>query len=167
MNAPPIRILFFCLGNICRSPLAEGLFRQKVAERGLSERFEIESAGTGAYHVGNPPDPGSIRVARERGLDITDQRAQQLVDSHFVEFDYLVAMDHSNRRSAMQLAYADADKLLLLRDYEPDPARRGAEVPDPYGGGGDQFGLVYDIVDRCTKSLLDELEAGVHNIRRF
>ncbi|AWV91287.1 low molecular weight protein-tyrosine-phosphatase [Bradymonas sediminis] len=160
MSEQQIRILFFCLGNICRSPLAEGLFRKKVAERGLSERFHIESAGTGAYHVGQPPDPGSVRVARERGLDISAQRAQQLLDHHFVEFDYLVAMDHSNRRSALRLAYADADKLLLLRDYEPDPARRGAEVPDPYGGGGDQFGLVYDIVDRCTESLLDELEAG-------
>src|SRR5690554_4026090 len=161
MSAPPIRILFFCLGNICRSPLAEKLFRQHVAERGLSERFHIESAGTGAYHVGQPPDPGSIRVAAEHNLDISAQRAQQLVDSHFVEFDYLVAMDHSNRRSALRLAYADADKLLLLRDYEPDPAQRGGEVPDPYGGGGDQFGLVYDIVDRCTKVLLDELEASV------
>ena len=163
MSESKIRILFFCLGNICRSPLAEGLFRQHVAERGLTDRFHIESAGTGAYHVGNKPDPGSIRVAKaRRDLDISDQRAQQLLDHHFVEFDYLVAMDHSNRRNAMRLAYADPEKILLLRDYEPDPALRGTEVPDPYGGGGSQFDLVFDIVDRCTVRLLDELESSLN-----
>lgn len=160
MSSPQTKILFFCLGNICRSPLAEALFREHVRARGLQAHYHIESAGTGAYHVGNLPDPGSIRVAKERaGLDITDQRAQQLLDHHFVEFDYLVAMDHSNQRSAMRLAYSDPDKLLLLRDFEPDSAQRGSEVPDPYGGGGDQFNLVFDIVQRCTQNLLDQLEA--------
>lgn len=159
MTTPPTRILFFCLGNICRSPLAEGLFRHHVTQRGLQARYHIESAGTGAWHVGNPPDPGSIHVARERaGLDISPQRAQQLLDHHFVEFDYLVAMDHANRRSALRLAYADPDKLLLLRDFEPDPALRGREVPDPYGGASTQFDLVFDIVERCTRELLDKLE---------
>jgi protein-tyrosine phosphatase len=158
MSDSKIRVLFFCLGNICRSPLAEALFRHHAAERGLSDRFHIESAGTSAYHVGQQPDPGSRRVARERlNLDISDQRAQQLVDHHFVEFDYLVAMDRSNRRNALRLAYADPDKILLLRDYEPDPDQRGADVPDPYGGGGSQFGLVFEIVDRCFERLIDAL----------
>jgi protein-tyrosine phosphatase len=152
-----IKVMFFCLGNICRSPLAEGLFRHKVRERGLQDWFEIESSGTSSYHVGEPPDPGSQRVARKRlGLDISHQRSQQLSRQHVEEFDVLVAMDSSNQRVAQQWADGE-DAVWLLRDFEPDPADRGTAVPDPWGGGGSQFDLVFDIVDRCCDVLLDEL----------
>jgi protein-tyrosine phosphatase len=151
-------VMFFCLGNICRSPLAEALFRFEAQERGLADRFRIASSGTGAYHVGEPPDPGSIRVARERlGLDISHQRAQQLRREHIEQFDYLVAMDRSNQRNARALG-GPADKgILLLRDFEPDPSLRGRDVPDPWGGGASQFEEVYDIVTRCTRRLLDTI----------
>jgi protein-tyrosine phosphatase len=155
--AEPIKVMFFCLGNICRSPLAEGLFRHKVQERGLEHHFEIASSGTSSYHVGEAPDPGSQRVARERrGLDISHQRSQQLTRRHVEEFDVLIAMDDSNLRKALRWADSD-DDVVLLRDYEPEPSDRGAGVPDPWGGGGSQFDLVFDIVDRCCDVLLDEL----------
>lgn len=158
MSEKTTRIMFFCLGNICRSPLAETLFRHKVSERGLEDRFYIESSGTSAYHVGEAPDPGSQKVARERlGIDISSQRSQQLVDEHHTEFDYLVAMDRSNRRQALRMEGADPERVLLLRNFESKEARRGTDVPDPYGGRTSQFGRVYDIIDRCTDRLLDHL----------
>ena len=156
MNKPPIRVLFFCLGNICRSPLAEALFRHHVRQRGLADEFEIASAGTSGYHVGEPPDPGSVRVARERlQLDISDQRAQQLDPSHLRDYDYLVAMDRSNLQNAEQLDGASEAALLLFRDFEPISETRGADVPDPWGGGPSHFEDVYDIVDRCAEAFLD------------
>lgn len=152
------RILFFCLGNICRSPLAEALFRHHAEERGLSDAFEIGSAGTSRYHVGEAPDPGSQNVARERlGLDISGQRAEQLDDQHLRAFDYLVAMSESNIQDAKRLDGADAVSFKLLRDWEPEADNHGKDVPDPYGGGGQQFNRVFDIVDRCTRELLDDL----------
>ena len=152
----PISIMFFCLGNICRSPLAEGLFRHKVEERGFAESFHIESSGTSGYHAGELPDPGSRRVAKSRlGLDISYQRSQQLTREHVAEFDVLVAMDAANRRAA--LAWAGGKTIHLLREWEPEARLQGTDVPDPWGGGGSQFDLVFDIVDRCCDRLLDEL----------
>lgn len=153
-----IGVLFFCLGNICRSPLAEALFRYHVAQKGLEDRFSIASAGTGGYHVGEPPDPGSVRVARNRlDLDISHQRAQQLAPRHFDGYDYLVAMDRSNLRDARRLAGADDANLFLFRNFEPDDSNRGEDVPDPYGGDQSHFENVYDIVDRCTASFLEHI----------
>jgi protein-tyrosine phosphatase len=150
--------MFFCLGNICRSPLAEALFRHKVEQRSIVDRFHIESSGTSAYHIGEAPDPGSQQVARERlDRDISHQTSQQLADEHHHEFDYLVAMDRSNRRHALRTEAADPDRVLLLRNFEPTKAKRGTDVPDPYGGGNSQFDRVYDIIDRCTDRLLDHL----------
>lgn len=148
--------MFFCLGNICRSPLAEGLFRHKVEQRGVADRFHIESAGTSGYHRGELPDPGSVRVAQRRlGLDITYQRSQPLTRRHMEDFDLIVAMDASNRRNALALG-VDRE-VRLLREWEPNHAHRADDVPDPWGGGGSQFDLVFDIVDRCCDRLLDEL----------
>lgn len=150
-----INVMFFCLGNICRSPLAEGVFRHKLEQRGLHDRFLVESSGTSSYHIGESPDPGSQRVARQKlGLDISHQRSQQLQSHHFDRFDYLVAMDHSNQRNAIRLDAATEDKLYLLRDFEPSDADRDQGVPDPYGGGGDQFEMVFQIVDRCLDEFL-------------
>lgn len=157
MNSSPIRVMFFCLGNICRSPLAEALFRYHVEQRGLKGRFVIDSSGTSSYHVGEPPDPGSVRVARERlDLDISDQRAQQLSSEHMSSFDYLVAMDHSNIENALSLAGAEEADLYLLRDFDSGDGRSG-DVPDPWGGGSSHFEKVYDIVDRCTQEFLDHV----------
>lgn len=156
--ASPIHVMFFCLGNICRSPLAEALFREKIESRGLEDAFHVESSGTSAYHVGESPDPGSQKVARERlGRDISHQRSQQLDAEHTRDFDYLVAMDRSNRRRALELDGADDDRILLLRDFEPSGRDDDLDVPDPYGAAQSQFGLVYDIIDRCTDNLLDHL----------
>lgn len=148
--------MFFCLGNICRSPLAEALFTYHARQRDVEDRFFIESSGTSSYHVGEPPDPGSQRVATERlGLDISHQRSQQLSREHVETFDVLVAMDSSNKRNAEHLS--DASPIVLLRDYEPESDLRGRDVPDPWGGGGQHFEEVYDIVSRCTARLLDDL----------
>lgn len=158
MSSQPVRVMFFCLGNICRSPLAEALFRYHVRQRGLDDQIEIASSGTSRYHVGEPPDPGSVRVARERlNLDISDQSAQQLSADHLADYDYLVAMDRSNLDNARRMEGADDAELMLFRDFERDPNDRGKDVPDPYGGGDDQFERVYDIVQRCSKAFLDEI----------
>ncbi len=152
----PIHVMFFCLGNICRSPLAEGLFRHKLQQRGLDRHFHVESSGTSSHHVGELPDPGSRRVAMERiALDISYQRSQQLTRDHVQRFDVLIAMDESNRRDAQR--WETKTPIALLRDWEPEPSQRGLAVPDPWGGGGSQFGLVFDIVDRCCEALLDDL----------
>jgi protein-tyrosine phosphatase len=156
MSQPKTRVMFFCLGNICRSPLGEGLFAHKVAQRGLSDRFHVESSGTSAYHVGEPPDLGSQRVARQRGgLDISGQRSQQLTRRHVETFEVVVAMDRSNQGNAERLA--PGHSVLLLRDYEPNERERGRDVPDPWGGGPQGFETVYDIVDRCCEALLDSI----------
>ncbi|TXD39419.1 low molecular weight phosphotyrosine protein phosphatase [Lujinxingia vulgaris] len=154
------RVMFFCLGNICRSPLAEALFRYHVEARGLGDGFEIASSGTSGYHVGEPPDPGSVRVARERlGLDISGQRAQQLVGAHVQSYDWLVAMDGANLRDARRLPGGDGGRLVLLRDYEPDASLRSRDVPDPWGGGPEHFERVFEMVERCTATLLDAIVA--------
>ena len=150
-------VMFFCLGNICRSPLAEGLFKYHLEERGLIEGFHVESSGTSSYHVGELPDPGSRRVIKARlGVDISDQRSQQLTTYHIESFDYLVAMDRSNQRNALQLGTAE---ILLLRDFERDISLRDSDVPDPWGGGGSMFDEVFDIVYRCTEEFLDHVLA--------
>ena len=149
-------IMFFCLGNICRSPLAEALFRARVESRGLDDRFHIESSGTSKYHIGEAPDPGSQKVARQRlSRDISHQRAQQLTEQHVRDFDYLFAMDRSNRRRALQLDGADESRIQLIRSFDEPGA--GDDVPDPYGGGDSQFDLVFDILARCSERLLDDL----------
>lgn len=158
MSNDRLDIMFFCLGNICRSPLAEALFSHKIEERGLEEAFRVESSGTSSYHVGESPDPGSQNVARERlGRDISHQRSQQLTREHLETFDYLLAMSQSNRQRALELgAEVDEDRLMLLRDFEPEEFAE-PDVPDPYGERQEQFDLVFDIVDRCCDEFLAHL----------
>lgn len=152
------RVMFFCLGNICRSPLGQGLFEHLLEQRGLADEFHVESSGTGAYHIGELPDPGSRRVAKRRvGLDLSDQRAQQLTSEHLAEFDYLVAMSASNLRNARALPGAEDAPFLLLRDFEPDPALRDRDVPDPWSKGEEAFDEVFDIVERCCEGLLEHI----------
>ncbi len=150
----PTRVMFFCLGNICRSPLAEGIFCHHVESRGIEHLFHVESSGTSAYHAGEEPDLGSQRVIRKHlGLDISTQKAQQLTARHLAEFDVVVAMDESNRANALRLR--PGTKVLLLRDFDSESP--GDDVPDPYGGGVNQFEVVYEMVYRSTQELLDNL----------
>ena len=157
---PRRSILFVCLGNICRSPLAEGVFRHRVAEAGLQDRFRIASAGTGGWHVGDPPDPRSRAVAEARGVSLEGQTAQRVSPSDFDDFDLIVAMDRSNLSDLQRSAGGDRRaSLVLLRDYDPEPG--DGEVPDPYYGGPGGFDRVFDMVDRCCARLLDTLRDDV------
>lgn len=144
----PKRILTVCLGNICRSPLAEGILRQKIADAGLD--WEVDSAGTGAWHVGNPPDPRSIAVARKNGLDIAHQRARQFLAPDFAQYDHILVMDASNYQNVLRLARSDADRarVEMIMNYA-DPGRNQA-VPDPYWND-DGFDQVYAMLDRAAE----------------
>ena len=159
MPEAPTRILFVCLGNICRSPSAEGVVRGLVRDAGLDGEIEVQSAGTAGYHVGDPPDPRSVAAAAERGVDL-DSRARQVSEADFNGFDLLVAMDRSNYEELRALAPDDEseERVRLLREFDPQPD--GLDVPDPYYGGADGFEEVLDIVARSCAALLDEVRAG-------
>jgi len=155
----PVRVLFVCLGNICRSPVADGVFRQKVAEAGLSGKIIVDSAGTGSWHVGHAPDARMMRTAERHGVDISRLRARQFEASDFERFDHVLAMDRSNLADMLALARdtSHEDKTRLFRDHDPDPG--DGQVPDPYYGGDQGFETVYNIVDRTCDALLEELRA--------
>lgn len=153
MSDAPTSVLFVCLGNICRSPLAEGIFRHQAEIRGLADRFEVDSAGTGAYHTGEPPDSRSIAVAASHGVRLTGT-ARQVTVGDFGRFDVIVAMDGSNRRSLRRLRDGRA-RLVMMRDYDAEAG--DPDVPDPYYGGPDGFERVYRILERACEGLLDEL----------
>ncbi|HSH74810.1 MAG TPA: low molecular weight protein-tyrosine-phosphatase [Longimicrobiales bacterium] len=145
-----------CLGNICRSPLAENVFRHLVREAGLDSRFEVDSAGTGSWHIGESPDARATMVARNHGIEL-EGRARQVTPDDLRRFDYVLAMDRDNLRSLERLAGArdvSAD-IRLLRHY--DPQEGGDEVPDPYYGGASGFENVFEIVKRSCQGLLAEL----------
>lgn len=149
-----ISILFVCLGNICRSPLAEGVFRHVLDEEGLTSQFKVDSAGTGGWHVGESPDHRSVRSAATHGVHLTGH-SRQIQPEDFKNFDYIVAMDQSNLAHLEQ--YRDGvggDAVLyLLREFDPEGGP-GAEVPDPYYGGPNGFEEVFDIVDRSCREFL-------------
>lgn len=151
-------VLFVCLGNICRSPLAEGIFTSLVVEAGLEDRFEIESAGTGAWHVGERPDARAEMVANQHGVDLVS-RARQITEDDLHHFDYVIAMDRENLRNIQRMADAGgADAAIhLLREFDPE-GDAGAEVPDPYYGGASGFENVYEMVHRSCRALLDRLK---------
>jgi protein-tyrosine phosphatase len=152
-----VKILFVCLGNICRSPTAEGVMRALVAERGLEDEIEIDSAGTGGWHVGAAPDSRATSAAVARGIELTGG-ARQVEVSDFDEFDLLVAMDATNAFDLRRLAPDDEAraKVRLLREYDPT-ATRDRDVPDPYYGGASGFEDVLDMVDRACRGLLAEI----------
>lgn len=148
-----LNILFVCLGNICRSPMAEGIFRHMVETEALSECFKIDSAGTAGYHVGAPPDPRMRDVAMSHGVKLTSSARQFLPEDHEY-FDYIVAMDHHNLED-IEMAGAGKAQVRLMRDYDPSPG--DGNVPDPYYGGVEGFENVYQILERSNKSFLTEL----------
>jgi low molecular weight protein-tyrosine phosphatase len=154
---PPRRVLFVCTGNICRSPLAEAVFKDLLRRRGLEHRYEVDSAGTHGWHEGEPADPRTIRVGARHGLTV-DSTARGLRADDFDRFDVLVAMDRGHlREMRARCPKPLRGKLLLMPDYDP----RGAvtDVPDPYYGPADGFEEVHQILDRCCQGLLDALES--------
>ena len=153
------RVLFVCMGNICRSPTAEGVFRHQLAARGLTGGIEADSAGTHAYHAGEPPDRRSSEVALGRGVDLSRQRARQVEDADFEAFDHIFAMDRANldglrRRCPPHLQH----KLRLFLELAPHLGVQ--EVPDPYYGGPNGFDVVFDQIEAASTALIDELTAG-------
>lgn len=151
-----MRVLFVCLGNICRSPTAEGVLRHKLREAGLADQVEVASAGTGDWHVGNPPDKRSQAAARLRGYDLSAKRAQQVTRADFATYDLILAMDHSNLRNlkALQPAQGKAELDLFLRRYQAEVD----EVPDPYYDGDQGFEVVLDLIERASDRLVIELK---------
>jgi protein-tyrosine phosphatase len=155
----PTRVLFVCLGNICRSPTGEGVMRALVDEAGLGAKIEVDSAGTGDWHVGHPPDARATEAAAAQGITLAGT-ARQVTPDDFERFDLLVAMDRTNQRDLEALAPDDAAraKVRLLREFDPQAVAAGdLEVPDPYYGGEDGFADVVAMVQRACAGLLDEL----------
>ena len=152
-----IKVLFVCLGNICRSPLAEAIFKHKVNERALADYIEADSCGTANYHIGDQPDPRTIANARKNGVKI-DHCGRQLCVDDFTKFDYILAMDKSNFNNILRLPDAGkfAAKVKMMREF--DPISKGGEVPDPYYGGEQGFQEVFDILNRTMDKFLDHLE---------
>lgn len=150
-------VLFVCMGNICRSPTAEGVFRALVEQAHRTAEFEIDSAGTHAYHVGEPPDKRSQEYALRRGIDMSQQKARQVDAADFARFDLVLAMDHDNLRLLRQRCPSQYQhKLKLMMSY----ARRSPSdvVPDPYYGGGQGFDTVLDYLEDAAQGLLHSLD---------
>lgn len=154
-----MRILLVCLGNICRSPTAEGVLRHRLRAAGLTEQVEVESAGTGGWHVGHPPDERAIRAAAAREVELAGE-ARRFEPGDFDRFDLILAMDRANLEDMRALApgpEAEA-KLGLLREYDPEAVADGElAVPDPYYGGDDGFENVLDVVERACDGLVAEI----------
>lgn len=155
-NLSQVSVLFVCLGNICRSPTAEGVFRKLVADAGLDGQIRVDSAGTAGYHEGAPPDARAAAAASARGFDLGALRARKVVAQDFEDFDLILAMDEDNLLELRQAAPAGARaRIELLLDYAP--GGRGRAVPDPYYGGKNGFERVLDLVTGACAGLLDEL----------
>jgi len=155
-----IRILFVCMGNICRSPTAEGLFNHYVTQAGLADLIASDSAGTHAYHIGEPPDPRAQWAASRRGYDLSTLRGRQVSQRDFADFDYVLAMDETNLRALELLCpsrYAYKVKLFM----EFGAAAGAREVPDPYSGGPEGFEQVLDMVEQAAQGLLRHLRVRI------
>jgi protein-tyrosine phosphatase len=148
-----MKILMVCLGNICRSPIADGLLRKKVADQGLD--CEVDSAGTSAFHVGEGPDKRMTKTAANKGVDISFLKARQFVKQDFQDFDIIFAMDQSNYDNILMLASSEADKekvKMMLNETYPN---ENLAVPDPYWGGDEGFEEVYDLLDEATNKVIE------------
>lgn len=153
-----VKVLFVCLGNICRSPTAEGVFRAIVDEAGLSDLVNIDSAGTSGWHIGDPPDERGQRAALTRGYDLSQQRARKVGPRDFETFDYIIGMDSRNVADLSAMAPAGTrDKVSLFLAFAPETGER--EIPDPYYGGPDGFDQVLDLVEAASRGLLADIRA--------
>jgi protein-tyrosine phosphatase len=157
MSDKKVKILFVCLGNICRSPMAEGMMKHLVKEQKLENEFFIDSAGTAAYHIGNLPDSRMRATAARHGINL-DSKARQFKTHDFDDFDLIVAMDSSNKSNILKLARnkQDEEKVKMMRAFD-EASFRFDDVPDPYYGGDAGFENVYQILKRSCGNLLKEL----------
>ncbi len=155
-----MRICFVCQGNIIRSPLAENMFRQLLQEHGLEGKYQLDSAGTSAYHVGEAPDRRMRQTARKRGFQY-DGRARQFRRDELDQFDLIIAMDQANRRILENWAANEEHlkRIRMMREFDPQGGS-GLDVPDPYYGGPEGFEQTYEIVERSVAGLLEALESG-------
>ena len=150
-----VKVLFVCMGNICRSPTAEGVFRHKVKQNNLQDQISIDSAGTHAYHVGNPPDQRAQDAALKRDVDLSSQRARRVSADDFSEFDYVIAMDESNMDDLLSICPAGyEDRLHLFLAFSDSEQ---SEVPDPYYGQGRGFEIVLNLVEDASEGLLEHI----------
>ncbi len=146
-----IKVLFVCLGNICRSPLAEAVFSDKVGRAGLKESMLIDSCGTGGYHIGHLPDPRSMAVASDHNIPM-DHRARQLTKADLTDFDYVIGMDDENMYNIGKLSSSPTAEIFKMRKF--DSEGEDEDVPDPYYGGDEGFESVYQMLDRSSDGLL-------------
>jgi len=154
-NNKQVKVLFVCMGNICRSPTAHGVFQALVDEQGLDQQILVDSAGTHSYHIGSPPDPRSQATARSRGIDLSGLRARQFQSDDFVDFDFLIAMDRSNLSNMAALNPGKGQaQLALMLEYSTTYSQ--SEVPDPYFGEGG-FDQVFEMIADASKGLLDHI----------
>lgn len=154
-NKEKTSVLFVCMGNICRSPTAEGVFRHHVTEGGFGDKVLVDSAGTHAYHVGEPPDRRACAAAERRGISLTEIRARRISDRDFEEFDYIIAMDEDNQHRLLDQAPEEhRSKVQLLLSFASVDE---TEVPDPYYGGTAGFERVLDLVEEASRGLLTTL----------
>jgi len=157
MSKDKVSVLFVCMGNICRSPTAEGVFRQHVANAGLSETIRTDSAGTHAYHIGESPDARASKAAAKRGYDLSDLRARKVIAEDFKTFDYVLAMDEDNYHNLSAICPNGYEERLTLFLAFADKAERN-DVPDPYYGGPKGFEYVLDLVEDAAQGLLRDIQ---------
>ena len=154
---PAARVLFVCMGNICRSPTAEGVFRETLRKRAPEFAVHVDSAGTHAYHVGEPPDHRACRAAARRGIDLSSQRARRVTTGDFSRFDLVLAMDEDNFRMLSAISPPEyRSRIGLFMDFAPEAGR--SSVPDPYYGGPTGFEYVLDLVEEASLGLLAHLQ---------
>ena len=154
-----MRICFVCQGNIIRSPLAKNIFLQLAEKKGIEDNYEVDSAGTIAYHAGERPDPRMREVAADRGL-VYSGRARQFIRDDFDQFDLVIAMDKENKRSLLSwvVSTEQEDKIRLMREFDPELGAN-LDVPDPYYGGPDGFISTFDIIKKACEGLMKDLES--------
>jgi low molecular weight protein-tyrosine phosphatase len=156
-----VKVLFVCMGNICRSPTAEGYFQHIVEAAGLSDKIKTDSAGTHAYHIGSPPDTRAQAAANKRGIDLSSLRGRKVENRDFTGFDYVLAMDDSNHTDLLAVAGGVADNLFMFLEFAKNFSEN--EVPDPYYGGDQGFEHVLDLIEDASLGLLNEIREK-HNL---
>ncbi len=150
-----VRVLFVCMGNICRSPLAQGVFEYLVCREGLEDYISVDSAGTHSYHIGHPPDDRAQESAAKRGIDLGSQRARRIKPEDCRNFDYVLTMDEENYQAVAALCRSATAEVRPFLDYAPD--RTETEVPDPYYDGAEGFEHVVDLVEEASEGLINDI----------